>query len=341
MNIYNFLNFCIFSLGLCLGDSECPNMPQVAMDRRINTSFRIVQYNVEWLFIDYYSAADCPGEGCTWKNSSEANIHLNYVNNVINKLKPDIINFAEIEGCDELKILLNTNSGYLPYLKKGTDSATGQNVGFLTKIDPIIDLYRSEERISYPIPGSKCGYTGTPGTSGVSKHYITEFYLYGYNVAFIGAHLLAFPTDKMRCSEREAQAQVLQNIIYSYVLKEYEIILLGDFNDFDGEILDANNNKPISQVLDILKGNKGLHADSYKLYSVSENINQSYRFSDWYDKNNNCISSSNEFSLIDHILISSFLREKMLSAFIYQDYDEYCGKYNSDHYPIVVDFDYM
>ncbi len=343
-NIINFslIIFHFFSLEPVFADNECPKMPEVPMDRRTNNEvFRIVQYNVEWLFIDYYSAVDCPGNGCPWKNSSEANTHLQYVKKVINDLNPDIINFAEIEGCDELKMLIDEKSGYYPYLKKGTDSATGQNVGFLSRVDPIIDLHRSEERISYPIPGSNCGYTGAPGTYGVSKHYITEFLLYGYNVLLIGAHLLAFPTDNTRCAEREAQAQVLQNIIYSYILKEYQVILLGDFNDFDGEVIDANNNIPISQVLDILKGNEGLHAGLYNLYSVSENINQQDRFSDWYDKNNNCVSTDNEFSLIDHILISDFLRERIVSASIYQKYNQYCGTYNSDHYPIVVDFGYM
>ena len=39
----------------------------------------------------------------------------------------------------------------------------GQNVGIITKIVQLL------------IPYSKCGYVGTPGTTGVSKHYITEY----------------------------------------------------------------------------------------------------------------------------------------------------------------------
>jgi hypothetical protein len=46
--------------------------------------------------------------------------------------------------------------------------------------------------------------------------------------AMIGAHLIAFPTDNTRCAEREAQSQVLQNVIYGYISKGYEIIFLGD-----------------------------------------------------------------------------------------------------------------
>ena len=65
-------------------DRECPNAPSISTDRRTNTSsLRIMQYNTEWLFIDYYASSDCPGNGCTWKNNSQATTHFSYVANVI------------------------------------------------------------------------------------------------------------------------------------------------------------------------------------------------------------------------------------------------------------------
>lgn len=33
-----------------------------------------------------------------------------------------------------------------------------------------------------------------------------------------------------------------------------EVIVLGDFNDFDAQVLDVNDNRPTSTVLEILKG---------------------------------------------------------------------------------------
>ena len=61
-----------------------------------------------------------------------------YVSNIINDLHPDIIKFCEVEGCDELNQLASlTNNKYRPYLIQGTDSATGQNVGMLTLVDPV------------------------------------------------------------------------------------------------------------------------------------------------------------------------------------------------------------
>ena len=320
-------------------DTECPNVTTFG-DRRVDkTKLRLVQYNVEWLFLDYYSQSNCPGTGCTWVNQSEAQTHMNYVANVVKELNPDIINFCEIEGCDELNALKEKLDGtYSPYLKKGTDTATGQNVGLLTRVDPLVNLYRSEHKYNYPLPDSKCGYSGPVGSSGVSKHYITEFKFGNYDVALIAAHLLAIPTDPTRCAEREAQATVLQNIIYGYINKGYEVIMMGDFNDFDAEIPDINNNIPTSRVLDILKGNTN---NLYKLYSVSENMDQKERYSDWYNSDNNCnTSSQKDYSVIDHILVTESIKNHIIDVYMYHGYTEYCGKYNSDHFPVVVDLSF-
>jgi len=321
-------------------DTECPYVTSVEDRRSDKSKLRLVQYNVEWLFVDYYSSMNCPGTGCTWVNQSEALTHMDYVAKVVKDLNPDLINFCEVEGCDELNMLNDrlNDSSYTTYLKKGTDSSTGQNVGMITRVDPLTDLYRTELKYNYPIPNSNCGYTGTNGSSGVSKHYITEFKSNGYDIAFISAHLLAIPTDPARCAQREAQASVLQNVIYNYINKGYEVIMLGDFNDYDGQVLDLNNNKPTSKVLDILKGIYGDYAGLYTLHSVAEEIQQQERYSDWWDSDSNCATSSqSDYSMIDHILVTDSIRQNIYNAFIYHGYDEYCGKYNSDHYPVVID----
>jgi exonuclease III len=324
-------------------DTECPYVSvsnnNVGDRRKDKSKLRLVQYNVEWLFIDYYTNMDCPGNGCTWKTVADAQTHLNYVVNVIKDVDPDIINFCEVEGCDELNMLKEQLDGtYMPYLKKGTDTGTGQNVGLLTRVDPVINLYRTELKHNYPLNGSKCGYTGSQSSSGVSKHYITEFKFNGMNVAFISAHFIAIPTDPARCAQREAQASVLQTVISDYIFKNYEVIVLGDFNDYDAEILDVNSDKPTSIVLDILKGFKGDLANSYVLHNIAEQIPQNERYSDWWDSDNNCnTTSKNDYSMIDHVLVTDAIRKNVENVFIYHGYDEYCGKYDSDHYPVIVD----
>lgn len=339
------------AVAACLGsayvysESYCPT---VNVQRTTSkTSFRLVQYNVEWFFLDYYASSNCPGTGCSWVNESEAIIHQSHLADVLRTLDPDIVNMCEVEGCDELyslNNLLNMNasapsaSAYTAYMVKGNDTSTGQNVGMITRIDPHVSLYRTEERIAYPVPGSQCGYMGSPGTTGVSKHYITEFAMANYQIAFFGLHFLAFPTDPQRCAEREAQAQVMQNVISTYVSKGYEIIVMGDFNDYDPHVLDSNGNKPTSQVLDIIRGWAGEYAGTYELNNLLSMVPTAERYSDWWDANSNCASSADEFSLIDHILVSSSIQEHVANVFIYHGYEEFCGTYESDHYPVVVDF---
>lgn len=320
-------------------DTECPIVTSFEDRRKDKNLLRLVQYNVEWLFIDYYSNSNCPGNGCTWKNVDDAKIHSSYVSDVIKKLNPDIVNFCEIEGCDELDYVVNElgDNSYKYYLKRGTDSSTGQNVGVLTRIDPLVNLYRSEVKVNYPIPQSKCGYNGT-GSSGVSKHYITEFGFGGMKTAFISAHLIAIPKDIARCAQREAQAQVLQYVVANYTSKGYEIILLGDMNDYDAEIKDTNSNNPNSHVLDILKGLSGERKGQYTLTNIAYRVSQKERYSDWYDSDNNCnTASEKDYSMIDHILVSSNIDKKIVDVFMYHGYNEYCGKWDSDHYPVVVD----
>lgn len=337
MNIFYFLLSFFPSI---ISDTECPIVTSITDRRADNSTFRLVQYNAEWLFIDYYSSAKCPGSGCSWHTIDEAETHLINVAKVLKELNADMVNICEVEGCDELNMLIEElkDSTYKPYLIKGTDTSTGQNVGMITRIDPSIDLYRSEERVSYPIQNSKCGSTSSNGTTGVSKHYITEMTIFGMNVAFIGAHLLAIPTDPSRCVQREGQAQVLQNIIYSYVQKNYEIIVMGDMNDYDMETLDMNSNKPTSRVLDIIKGIEGEKKGLYMLSNVANFMNQQERYSDWWDSDDNCnTASQNDYSMIDHVLVSLNVKKLIKNVFIYHNYSEYCGKINSDHYPVVID----
>jgi len=332
-----FFTIAFFIFRGASSDSECPNVIVNNTSITKTSGFRLVQYNAEWLFMDYYSPMKCPGSGCTWANETEANIHMEYVGKVVSTLNPDILNVCEVEGCDELSILRCQleDKSYQVYLKQGTDTSTGQNVGLMTKLAPTRNLTRTEERVAYPLDESNCGYTGAPGTVGVSKHYITEYVFYGRPTLFIGLHLLAYPEDATRCAEREAQAQIIQNVIASY---KGEVIVLGDFNDFDGTVLDSNRNVPTSRVLDILKGREGTNKGKYELKSAADKIPQVERFSDWWDKNADCVSTADEFSMIDYVLVTPFLFDKIKSAFVYHGYDEFCGKYDSDHYPLVIDF---
>jgi len=304
-----------------------------------------VQYNTEWLFYNYYASGDCPGSGCTWPNQSAALTHIQTVSSVIDRIQPDILNVCEVEGLDELNMLEYPDS--TSYLIPGTDTATGQNVGLIAHDSYSIEpLQRTATKHQYPIAGSTCGYTGSPGTTGVSKHYFTTLTLPNNGsialttkIALIGVHLLAYPTDTTRCAEREAQATVIQELVANFTAAGVPVIVMGDFNDYDGETLDALDDEPLSSVLDIVKGSTGPMVGKYTLVNAASLLPQEDRWSDWWDKNGDCEGTINEMTMIDHVLVSPELVEFITNVEIWHEYSEYCGKWNSDHYPVIVDFD--
>jgi exonuclease III len=318
----------------------CPLFLLLAM---VSGKTRVVQYNVEWLFIDYYAPADCPGSGCSWHTDSDARDHLSHVSEILTDLQPDILNVCEVEGSKELEMLNDELGGqYDTWFVQGTDTSTGQNVGMLTTIPLTANLTRSVETMDYPLPDTRCGADDDMrGSTGVSKHYISEFTLGSTRVALIAAHLLAKPTDPGRCVKREAQAQVLQHIVREYIGRGSEVLLLGDFNDYDGDIPDINNHQPISRVLDILKGHDDDDPNApYRLISAAQRISSENRYTNWWDSDSNCgTQSAEDYAMIDHALMTPGLYNFLENVFVYQAYDEYCGKIDSDHYPLVLDFE--
>ena len=87
------------------------------------SKLRIMQYNVEWLFLKTYNG--CPGSSCSWPTLAAATTHMQYVSDVIKMYDPDIINLCEVEGCYELSQLNSLlGNAYTPYLLFGTDTST-------------------------------------------------------------------------------------------------------------------------------------------------------------------------------------------------------------------------
>jgi hypothetical protein len=154
-------------------------------------------------------------------------------------------------------------------------------------------------------------------------------------IAMIGAHLLAYPDDPGRCVQREAQATVLRHVIEDYMADGYEIIVLGDFNDFENNPKDKNDNTAISQVLEILKGTGTEH----ELTNVASILDKSERYSDWWDEDENCVYDDDELSLIDHVLLSPKLVDYVDQVFVaHNAWAQTCDTTYSDHWPVVVDF---
>lgn len=328
------LIYPLFALSTSFNCSIAPP-PAVAQDKRADPSkWTLVQYNVEWLFTEPYSS--CPGI-CTWNTTAEQYTHLETIKTVLDKLNADTVHLCEVQSCTQLDEVRPTDD-YVSYMIQGNDTYTGQNVGLLTKIDPVESITRTEERVAYPLEDSKCGYTGEAGTEGVAKHMITRFVIQNVSIYLIGAHLLSNPNDPTACAKREAQAQVLQTKINDLIRKGHEVVVIGDMNDFDGVFKDVNNHIPNSRVLEMLKGDDDETPTNYTLYTVADKILQNARYTEWYDEISDCVVETSEFSMLDHILVSKNLWNRIDTVVFDHIYREGCDTYQSDHYPVSVTF---
>jgi len=332
--IWCLLTYPLFALSTSFNCSSVPS-PSAAQDKRADLSkWTLVQYNVEWLFTEPYSS--CPGI-CTWNTSAEQYTHLETIKDVLDKLNADTVHMCEVQSCTQLDEVRPTDD-YVSYMIQGNDTYTGQNVGLLTKIDPVESITRTEERVAYPLEDSKCGYTGESGTEGVAKHMITRFVIQNVSIYLIGAHLLSNPNDPTACAKREAQAQVLQTKINDLIHKGHEVVVIGDMNDFDGVYKDVNNHVPNSRVLEMLKGDNDETPTNYTLYTVADKILQDARYTEWYDETPDCVVETSEFSMLDHILVSKNLWNRIDTVVFDHIYREGCDTYQSDHYPVSVTF---
>ncbi|GAB9477661.1 hypothetical protein Gpo141_00014779, partial [Globisporangium polare] len=316
----------------------CATAPSTVGDRRTNkTQLKYSTYNTEFLFLQGLGTLACPGADCKWTTSTAAQNHLVQVAKIIKSLDSDIIQMDEVEDCNVLNSVITQlvslgDSTYKPYLVKGTDTATGQNVGILTRVDPSTNLVRATTAPSIPVSGSKCpSASGYSATKSVSKNFYATFNVPGFSkpITIIGAHLLANPEDKVRCYEREAQATVLASLANAAILDGNHAIISGDLNDWSGTVLDRNSNKPISGVLSILTGSS--------MVQVSANAAQTSRYTQWYDENSDCVYSTTETSSLDHILVSKSLSSSVTAVKFNNDlYTASCTGTNSDHYPVTV-----
>jgi len=310
---------------------DCFVAPAVPEDRRTNKSrLTVATFNAEWLFLD---GSQCPGSGCPWATKAQAEEHLDRVASVVSEINADIIGFEEVEDCDVLAQLVARipNGRYRYYLVRGTDTATGQNVGLLTRVDPTVNLQRTAARYNYPVSGSKCNYNSN-GDSAVSKHLYTQFKVGSTTIFFVVVHFIAFPTTPDRCAQREAQAMVISNLINTTAPANSEVIIVGDYNDYDGVVLDKNNDMPTSRVLQFLKSSRS------PLNNVASLVAQTNRYSSWYDMNENCVVTNNELTTIDHILVSNGLWSKVITGDYEHVFTASCTNFYPDHWPVIMTF---
>ncbi|MEM1203244.1 MAG: endonuclease/exonuclease/phosphatase family protein [Acidobacteriota bacterium] len=254
---------------------------------------------------------DFEGKG----DPERADAQMAAVADIIRRSDPDLVNLVEVEGPDALDRFNRgflEDAGYLAYLVEGTDTATGQDVGLLSRF-PVDSIGRDPRK----------GHSGRT-RKGVSKHYVATLDVGGLRLGLVGLHLLARPDSKSRRGPREAQADAIARMAAELAAQGREVIVWGDFNDYDGAVPDAGDNRPISGVMQRIRAaDPGDPSDD--LVNASAHLPQRDRVT----------HRMRSKPALDHVLVSSSLGERIEWVRIPRDHDP---QRVTAHYPVVVRF---
>ena len=197
---------------------------------------------------------------------------------------------------------LSTQCGYLHL------SARAQNpdssVGFLSAAT-VSSAGRTASTQSYPIPTStlscSSGATSLPANGWIA------FTLDELSIVLFVVDFVDGPLDCASAVKREAQALLLQQEIRAQALENgFGAIVMGALDDYDGLILDASGNRPISRTLSLLK-DVDPTAPGRELFNIAELIPQDQRFT---------VEDETSRQQIDFILVSEVLRDRVLDVSI-------------------------
>lgn len=296
---------------------------QSAVDWRTE-GVRIAAFNVEFLF---------DGEGnegddvirFPWKGDPEkSRAHRDEIARSIRQLDADVVMMPETENLRVLEMMIEeslSDMGYRAYLVEGQDSFTGQDVGLLSRIE-VEDVGRTNERVPVGVSDQ---------TYGVSKNMWARMTIGGVPVTLVGLHFLARPLDAERAPRREAQAEVIRRLVEAEMAQGREVIVLGDFNDFEPDVLDRAGSRPVTNVMATIKSAGPGPEDD--LVNVLGEIPQAQRFTSLYDRDGDEIIEEGELSAIDHILLSPGLYSRLREVVFAHIHDP---REVSDHFPLAV-----
>lgn len=286
---------------------------------------RITALNTEFMFdgTGDEGEATFPHKG----DPEKARAHRDRIGRVIRMLDADVVLLVEVENREVMQLLIEeslSDLSYEAYFVQGQDMFTGQDVGLLSRV-PIEYIGRTDERAPVGVSNS---------TYGVSKNLYARLNLGVVPTTIIGLHFLARPDDPTRLEKREAQAAVISQLVEQEIEAGRAVVVLGDFNDFDDEVLDIRGSQPITKVLSRIKAAGPGEEDD--LHNVIADVSPRERYTAHWDRNRNEVVEFDELSAIDHILLSPELYRRVREVVYVQAHDPLTY---TDHFPIVINLD--
>jgi len=278
--------------------------------------------------------------------------HLERVANVIESLKPDVINLEEVTSADAIdqlvKILHEKGlTQYQGYHVESHDGFTGFDVAVISRFKPdLIDGQAIRIIYSYsadPKWREKYSFVDDTGAeqkreTSVSRNALYFITIAGRKFGFLGLHLKANPDDPASNAQRTAESHLVQRIIREEIVaRGYQPIVLGDLNDYDPDVPDRDETRDTkTNVIADIKNYDSSTPEAELANAAEKIVRQADRYTSHWDRNENgTLDSDDVRTMIDHVLIPKSLLSSVKRTFINHTTD----LQTSDHWPVVVDLE--
>lgn len=307
---------------------------------------RIVTFNAEILAAPGTSASRLS----RYRFDTARQAHLSRVADLIETLNPDILNLLEVtsvEAVDGLIQILHEKGmkDYQGFHVESKDGFTGLDVSVITRYPP--DLIEDAPiRIIYSLVGddtwrARYTFVDDDGSTREQETSLMRNGLYfitvgKHKLGFLGLHLKSNPEDAYSNGRRTGEATVAQRIVRDEIVKRgYTPIVLGDLNDYDPDVPDADETRETAtKVLRMLK-DFDPDRQGPELVNVAERIvRQADRYTSLWDRNENGAEDPGDVKTsLDHILLHQSLMPHVRRVHI----SHVNSLETSDHYPVVLD----
>ena len=308
-------------LGTCLDQQQATACGEIkeseSPPEKLGVS--VMTFNTEWLLGSKDQVKVLKEKGIWGLESKdtepEIEQHHKAVADIVARHAPDILCLQEV--INEIaakrfqKTLQRKGMQYTLHFLESRDTYLEQDVVFFSKNNSknVQEIKISDP--TDPVYPSKC--------------VILTCLLNGEKTAFLGLHLKAIPTEPRAVSIREKQADAVVNHLQRLSTAGYATFVIGDLNDWDPIVPDADsreNATPISQVLrkikDYIKGGNDEMLNSLQwVQPMEKRYTYDYKGSK---------------TMLDHILLPIGWKNRVTGVII--DHDRPEGA--SDHWPVVI-----
>jgi len=308
-------------LGTCLDQQQAAACWEIKESgpRPEKLGVSVMTFNTEWLLGSKDQVKVLKEKGI-WgleakDTEPEIEQHHKAIADIVARHAPDILCLQEV--INEIaakrfqKTLQRKGMQYRLHFLESRDTYLEQDVVFFSKTNSknVQEIKISDP--TDPVYPSKC--------------VILTCLLNGEKTAFLGLHLKAVPTEPRAVSRREKQADAVVNHLQRLSTAGYATFVIGDLNDWDPIVPDADsreNATPISKVLRKIK--------DYKTGGNDEMLNSL----EWVQpmEKRYTYDYKGSKTVLDHILLPIGWKNRVTGVII--DHDRPEGA--SDHWPVIL-----